>query len=184
MARRCRLARPPSGVHKGGKTIAAATVEDYRWNFEVNVFALQRVTSAFLPLLATPGGRVVNVGSVAGFLANAKSMPYSGTKHAVEALSDAWRQELHPQGISVSLVQPGFIASKMCTKKDLCDEGELPAFSSVVLDAVASPFPRTRYPVAWVAVVPSWVACWIDALFPDRLTDFITRVVTENSGIE
>ena len=77
-----------------------------RMVYEVNVFGLTQVTQAFLPLLRASQGRIVNVGSVAGLIAADSSTTYSGTKFAVEAISDSLRRELAPFGVSVSVVEP------------------------------------------------------------------------------
>lgn len=74
--------------------------------FEVNLFGLIMTTQAFLPLLRKNQGRIVNVGSVAGLIAADGSSIYSGTKFAVEALSDSLRREMSPFGVSVSVVEP------------------------------------------------------------------------------
>jgi short-subunit dehydrogenase len=125
---------------------------------------------------------VINVGSVAGFIAADKGSPYTSTKHALEGLSDAWRRELAEDKISVSLIQPGFIASKMCKRK-VCDDAYLPDFSKAVMHAVESPYPQTRYPVAGVVVMPAWLAVWFDAIIPDRIADAIVNTVARKAGV-
>eukprot|EP00937_MAST-01D_sp_MAST-1D-sp2_P005673 g5673.t1 len=89
-----------------------------RWVYEVNVFGVFRVTQAFLPLLreSTGGGagaRIVNIGSIAGVSAFEGQAVYSGTKFALEGMSDALRRELHAWRISVSVLQPGFVHSEI-----------------------------------------------------------------------
>lgn len=86
--------------------LEASTLDDVRWIYEVNVFGLHATTQAFLPLLRQSQGRIVNIGSLAGLVSVAGSSVYSGTKAAVEAITDALRRELHSFGISVSLVEP------------------------------------------------------------------------------
>jgi NAD(P)-dependent dehydrogenase (short-subunit alcohol dehydrogenase family) len=77
--------------------------------FEVNVFATVALTQALVPLLRRSGGRVVNVGSPAGRAVVPLNGAYSASKLALEALTDAWRLELGPSGVHVSLVLPGAI---------------------------------------------------------------------------
>lgn len=91
--------------------------------FEVNVFGLIAVTQGFLPLLgatSTPSegspGRVVNVGSVSGAITFPFTGAYSASKHAVEALSQAFRRELLPWGVEVVCVEPSFIRTSMFKK--------------------------------------------------------------------
>lgn len=89
-----------------------------RHQFEVNVFGVAAVTRAFLPMLARPGGRIVNVSSGAGKIVTPLIGPYCASKFALEALSDALRVELRGQGIRVSVIEPGFIETPMHEKNE------------------------------------------------------------------
>lgn len=84
--------------------------------FAVNVLGLIAVTQAFLPLLRQSQGRIVLIGSLAGKLAFPFMGPYAASKFAVEALADAWRAELRPWHIQVSLIEPDAIATPIWTK--------------------------------------------------------------------
>ncbi|MFN3540968.1 MAG: SDR family NAD(P)-dependent oxidoreductase [Rhodococcus sp. (in: high G+C Gram-positive bacteria)] len=76
--------------------------------FELNFFAVLSVTRAVLPGMRTRGsGWIVNVSSVAGLLAAVGFGYYSATKYAIEAITDALRQEVAEHGISVLAVEPG-----------------------------------------------------------------------------
>lgn len=89
-----------------------------RDTFDVNVFGLLDTTRAFLPHLrqAGRGSRIVNVGSLSGRVATAGSATYSASKFAVEGLTDSLRREVRPFGISVSLLEPGYVQSQMGAK--------------------------------------------------------------------
>jgi NAD(P)-dependent dehydrogenase (short-subunit alcohol dehydrogenase family) len=164
-----------AGVLKRG-TVAEMTPADYEWNFSVNVFGLVRVTRAFLPLLRR-GSRIVNIGSAAGVLTNPKMLPYGATKFALEGISDVWRQELaFSHGISVSLVQPGFVKSKMCDDPGKCDEGGLIDVSTAIHHAIAAEYPKARYPVAWVGIAPTWAGVWLRHIIPDRVYDRMVQL--------
>ena len=89
---------------------------DLRHQFEVNVFGLVDVTQAFIPLLRKAKGRIVNIGSIAGRVTTPLVGPYCASKHAVEAISDALRLELHPWGIQVSVIEPGMIRTAIWEK--------------------------------------------------------------------
>jgi NAD(P)-dependent dehydrogenase (short-subunit alcohol dehydrogenase family) len=91
-------------------------VEAWRKQFEVNVIGLVAVTQACLPLLRRGPGRIVNIGSIAGRSALPGSGAYDSTKFAVEAITDALRMELHPWGISVSLIEAGAVATAIWEK--------------------------------------------------------------------
>ncbi|ETD34154.1 oxidoreductase [Williamsia sp. D3] len=76
--------------------------------FELNFFGVLSVTRAVLPgMRARRSGWIVNVSSVAGLLAAVGFGYYSATKYAIEAITDALRQEVAEQGISVLTVEPG-----------------------------------------------------------------------------
>ncbi len=91
-------------------------VETWRRQFEVNVIGLVAVTQAFLPLLRAGRGRIVNIGSIAGRSALPGSGAYDATKFAIEAITDALRMELHSAKISVSVVEPGAVATPIWQK--------------------------------------------------------------------
>lgn len=84
------------------------TEEQVREVFELNVFALIRVTKAALPLLrARKGGQIVNVSSVLGHRGLPLLGGYCASKAAVNVLSESLRAELLSDGIDVLLVSPG-----------------------------------------------------------------------------
>jgi short-subunit dehydrogenase len=89
------------------------SLDQVRGLFELNVFALIRVTQACLPgMRRLRAGTIVNLSSIVGKFAFPFSGVYAATKHAVEAISDALRLEVRPFGIRVITVRPGPIASE------------------------------------------------------------------------
>lgn len=100
-------------VNNAGSTykrpLETADIGSVRELFETNVLGALAITQRFLPLLRRARGRIVNVGSVQGIISMPMQGPYAATKHALEALSDTLRQELAPLGVSVSMVNPGYI---------------------------------------------------------------------------
>ena len=90
--------------------------EEWRRQFEVNVFGTVAVTRALLPRLLESRGRIVNVSSISGFVAPPMLAPYTASKHALEALSDALRRELGSTGVRVVVVEPGDVATPIWTK--------------------------------------------------------------------
>ena len=76
--------------------------------FELNFFAVLSVTRAVLPGMRARGnGWIVNVSSVAGLVSAPGFGYYSATKYAIEAVTDALRDEVAEQGISALAVEPG-----------------------------------------------------------------------------
>jgi NAD(P)-dependent dehydrogenase (short-subunit alcohol dehydrogenase family) len=84
-----------------------------RAQFETNVFGLMRMCQLVLPGMRRRGaGKIVNVSSMGGKLTFPGGGAYHGTKHAVEALSDALRFEVRGFGIDVVLIEPGLIKTR------------------------------------------------------------------------
>lgn len=104
-------------INAAGYSIRGA-VEDVssramRRLFEVNLFALIRVTQACLPgMRRLRRGTIVNLSSIVGKFPFPTSGPYAATKHAVEAISDALRIEVRPFGIRVVTIRPGPVATE------------------------------------------------------------------------
>jgi NAD(P)-dependent dehydrogenase (short-subunit alcohol dehydrogenase family) len=87
--------------------------EDYRRQFDVNVFAAGALMQAFAPMMrARRRGRIINVSSVAGRFGYPLFGWYCASKHALEGLSDAARLELEPWGVNVVLVEPGPVTTE------------------------------------------------------------------------
>ena len=101
-----------AGIAVGGP-LELLTPDDLRQQLEVNVVGQQAVTRAFLPLLRRAHGRIVFMSSVAGRSSLPIMGAYGASKHALEAMADALRLELRPWGITVSLVEPGVIATEI-----------------------------------------------------------------------
>ncbi len=104
-----------AGIGVGGP-IEYLEIDDWRRQFEVNVFGPAAVIKAFMPLLRRTRGRIVNVSSAAGRVSNPIIGAYCASKFALEALSDSLRVEVRGSGISVSVVEPGFIETPMLDK--------------------------------------------------------------------
>ncbi len=105
-------------VNNAGIAIAAVmeeiTLADLHKQFETNYFGLVRMSQRVLPGMRRKlSGRIINMSSIAGKLTSPLFGPYSSSKHAVEAISDAMRLELYPFGIQVVLIEPGYIPTSM-----------------------------------------------------------------------
>jgi NAD(P)-dependent dehydrogenase (short-subunit alcohol dehydrogenase family) len=104
-----------AGIGVGGPLELLAP-EDLRRQFDVNVHGQVAITQALLPALRRARGRIVFVSSVGGRVAMAFTAPYAASKHAIEALGDALRVELHSSGVKVALVEPGSVATPIWDK--------------------------------------------------------------------
>jgi NAD(P)-dependent dehydrogenase (short-subunit alcohol dehydrogenase family) len=96
--------------------------EDYRKQFEVNVFGLLAVCQEALPQLhsAREAGhtnvKIINISSVSGYLTSPFTSIYSASKFALEAITDGMRRELFDFGIDVISVAPGPVKTPIWTK--------------------------------------------------------------------
>jgi NADP-dependent 3-hydroxy acid dehydrogenase YdfG len=98
-----------AGYSQSG-AVEAVPMEQVRRQFETNVFGLVRLTQLVLPGMRAQGfGKVVNLSSIGGRLTFPGGGFYHGTKHAVEAISDALRFEVRGFGIDVIVIEPGLI---------------------------------------------------------------------------
>jgi short-subunit dehydrogenase len=94
-------------------TFADLTLADYRRQFETNVFGVIRTIKAGLEQLRRTRGRLVIIGSVNGYVAPPGSSAYAMSKFALRALAQALDAELGPDGVSVTLVSPGFVDTEI-----------------------------------------------------------------------
>jgi NAD(P)-dependent dehydrogenase (short-subunit alcohol dehydrogenase family) len=101
-----------------------------RRQLEVNVLGPVAVTQALLPTLREHRGRIILMGSLFGRIALPFVAPYAAAKFALEAIADSLSLELQPWGISVSLLEPGNIATPIWQRtkeRAMASVGALPA---------------------------------------------------------
>jgi short-subunit dehydrogenase len=88
--------------------IEDVTMQDAKYQLEVNVFGAMRLTQLVLPKMRqNKYGKIVNISSVGGKIALPLGAWYHASKFAIEALSDAMRLEVKPFGIDVIVIEPG-----------------------------------------------------------------------------
>ncbi len=97
----------------GGDAVLQTPIDEFNFIYAVNVEGVVRTTQAFAPLILESKGRISTTGSIAGILAGQGYGAYSGSKHYIEALTDALAAELEPQGVKVSVVEPGSYKSRI-----------------------------------------------------------------------
>jgi NAD(P)-dependent dehydrogenase (short-subunit alcohol dehydrogenase family) len=143
--------------------------------FDTNFFGLVRLTREVLPHLRAQGsGRIINVGSVLGFLPSPYGSFYAASKHAVEGYSESLDHETREFGVRVSVVEPGYTSTSFESNATDADSpiesyapirehvkqvigkavraGDDPAVvAQVVLKAATSRSPKLRYPAGPLA---------------------------------
>jgi NAD(P)-dependent dehydrogenase (short-subunit alcohol dehydrogenase family) len=105
-----------AGIGGGGGPLELISPDELRAQFEVNVFGQVAVTQALLPALRSARGRIVLVSSIGGRVALPFNGPYGASKHAIEAIGDSLRGELHSSKIRVSLIEPGSVKTSIWAK--------------------------------------------------------------------
>src|SRR5262245_8356015 len=158
----------------GGATPLELTPEaEHRAMFEANYWGPIRMIQAVLPSMRERrSGVIVNVTSITGRIATPNQIPYSASKHALTAASEALAHEVAAFGVRVAVIEPGVIMtaifenSASMTHYDKASpyrhimrrngkmysagfrRGTQPeAVAEVILHAVTTDTPRFRYPV-------------------------------------
>jgi len=156
------LQRSPGGldvvVNNAGMASAgiseAFAPEQTRELFEVNVFGVQRMIRATVPLLrAKRAGILINVGSILGRVTLPFFGLYGASKYAVEALTDSYRYELSQFGVDVVLVQPSayptnmYAAAQQPANGNLAEEyGDVAQIPGKILNTFATLFQGENAP--------------------------------------
>ena len=137
--------------------------------FDTNFFGMVRMTRAVVPHMRQQGsGRIINIGSVLGFMAMPYMALYVATKHAIEGYSESLDHELRNMGVRVSVIEPAFMKTAidansrdadakldayrdvriaMDTRlKEMLDVAEAPkVVADTVLKAATAASPKARY---------------------------------------
>jgi len=161
-------------VNNAGFSVAPAgaeesSIEQAQAIFDTNFFGTVRMTRAVVPHMRRQGsGRIINIGSVLGFLPMPYGALYAATKHAIEGYSESLDHELRTRGIRVSVIEPAFTKTQFeanfiepDTKLDeyrevraalaertkvLVEAGDKPSIvADVVLRAALAAHPKRRY---------------------------------------
>ena len=158
--------------------IEDVTMESAKYQMEVNVFGLARLTQLVLPYMRKQNnGTIVNISSIGGKIANPIGGWYHASKFALEALSDSLRMEVKQFGIKVIVIEPGGVKSewsdiamenaqktsangvygKMIQKmietgKKFKDKNAEPeVIANLIFKAISSTNPKTRYSGGFMA---------------------------------
>ncbi len=157
-----------AGIAVGGP-LELLQLADLRTQLEVNVVGQVAITQALLPALRRSRGRIVFVSSVGGRVALPFSAPYGASKHAVEAIGDALRGELHNSGIAVSLVEPGSVKTPIWSKgRAQADQMTVPPELEAEYGHVKSAFSKVLSDTESRGVPPERVAATIERALTTR----------------
>ncbi|HDR7782296.1 SDR family oxidoreductase [Bacillus sp. 17RED48] len=96
-----------AGYANGG-FVEEIPVEEYRKQFETNLFGAVSITQLVLPYMRVQkSGKIINISSISGQVGFPGLSPYVSSKYALEGWSESLRLEVKPFGIDVALIEPG-----------------------------------------------------------------------------
>jgi len=147
--------------------VEEVSIDEARYQFEVNLFGLARLTQLLLPAMRQKTtGVIVNITSMGGKIYTPLGAWYHATKHALEGWSDCLRLELAPFGIKVVVVEPGLIET---------------AFGDVVADGLQKRSGTGAYAKLTEAVVRSTKGAYGQGqgTDPARVADVVSRAVKD-----
>jgi NAD(P)-dependent dehydrogenase (short-subunit alcohol dehydrogenase family) len=151
--------------------IEESGVADTQAQLDTNLLGVIRMLNAVLPVMRQQGsGRIINLSSVVGLVAAPFGGLYAISKFALEGLSEALSEEVRPFGVSVSLIEPGFVNTPIVSQTRMpttplavytnarkaseqsliesSQKGTDPnAVARAILHAATTTRPRLRYPV-------------------------------------
>ena len=91
-----------------------SSIEQAQSIFDTNFFGIVRMTRAVVPHMRRQGsGRIINIGSVVGFLPAPYMALYAATKHAIEGYSESLDHELRTRGVRVSVIEPAYTRTRI-----------------------------------------------------------------------
>jgi NAD(P)-dependent dehydrogenase (short-subunit alcohol dehydrogenase family) len=123
-----------AGVGLGGGFLETP-LEEWDWIVGINFWGVVHGCHFFLPrMVARRRGHVVNVSSVAGYVATEQLAAYSTTKFAVFGLSEALRDELGPHGIGVTTVCPGIINTPITQSSRMLGRAATPEARAAIVE--------------------------------------------------
>jgi short-subunit dehydrogenase len=158
-----------AGFSTGPAAAEESSIEQARAIFDTNFFGIVRMTRAVVPHMRRQGsGRIINIGSVLGFLPAPYNALYAATKHAIEGYSESLDHELRTRGIRVSVIEPAYTKTLFEQNsleadakldeyrevraalgkriKELMAAGDQPAVvADVVLEAATAAHPKLHY---------------------------------------
>lgn len=135
--------------------------------FDVNVWGLLRVSQTVLPFMREKkSGKIINISSVVGKISTGFLGFYSATKHAVEAISDATRQEVGRFGIKVAIVEPGAFKT---------------GFDDVVLDELKEVKVGEAYQGILDRFIPAFKKMYEKAPSPEPVVRVIEKIIKQKN---
>jgi NAD(P)-dependent dehydrogenase (short-subunit alcohol dehydrogenase family) len=152
----------------GGGPVLETPIEHQRLLYNVNVEGVYRITKAFAPLIIESKGRIATTGSIAGTLSWAGGSAYSGSKHWVEALTDALAAEMETYGVSVSVIEPGNYQSFIRRNSVLSNHARIKEAGGEITPEMQANFEATKARELSYKLPDEVSAAYMHALFNEK----------------
>ena len=153
----------------GGGPVLETDIDDQNFVYAVNVEGVYRTTKAFAPFIIESKGRISTTGSIAGVLAStAGYTAYSGSKHWIEAFTDALAAEMEPHGVMVSVVEPGSYQSNIRRTSAARRLDEVKAGGGEVTDEMKQEYKETAERELSLKEPDEVTDAFMHALFDDK----------------
>ncbi len=152
----------------GGGAILDTPIDEQTFVYDVNVEGVYRVTRAFAPLVIESKGRIATTGSIAGTLSWPGGSAYAGSKHWIEAFTDALAGEMAPHGVSVSVIEPGNYQSRIRRSTVLRKFAKVEAAGGEITDAMKKEYAATEERELAFKQPDEVSAAYMHALFDDE----------------
>lgn len=156
-----------AGIGDGGPVVDTP-IEVQTLVYEVNVEGVYRTTKAFAPLVMESKGRIATTGSIAGTLAWPGGSAYSGSKHWIEAFTDALAGEMAPHGVSVSVIEPGNYQSHIRRSAALRRQARVVAAGGVITPEMQQEYEQTEARELSYKLPDEVTEAFMHALFDDE----------------
>ncbi len=102
-----------AGLARGLDPIQSGSFEDWNTMIDTNVKGLVAMTRLFLPkMIERNNGHIINIGSTAGHETYPGGSVYSASKHAVKAITESTKKDVHGTKVRVSMVSPGLVETE------------------------------------------------------------------------
>ncbi|MEM7084076.1 MAG: SDR family NAD(P)-dependent oxidoreductase [Pseudomonadota bacterium] len=164
----------------GGRgSVVDTPIDQQTFIYEVNVEGVYRVTQAFAPMIIESKGRIATTGSIAGTISWPGGSAYSGSKHWIEAFTDALAGEMAPQGVTVSVIEPGNYQSFIRRSTVLRQFARIKAAGGEVTDEMQKQFQATEERELSFKQPDEVSAAYLHALFDEK--PFKRYVVVPNA---
>src|SRR5438128_4477077 len=150
-----------AGIGGNDRPVVRLADEDIDSTIETNLLAPITLTRALLPgMLERRSGAIVFIASVAGHIGLPTSALYSTTKFGLRGFANALRREVRRQGVCVTIVSPGFIATAMTEGIRGIPMPSPDRIARTVADALVHPRREVVVPGYY------WLAIWLERMLP------------------